>query len=223
MFSVYGSSGRLFRGTLEELRQIRPVHASDRTRSIEPVKRDGRDSALREAVQSEPRAGSEMRRSALAAYQQASQPPAGQRWSAKLVGVAMSRSPVTVQDTATVQLAWDALTRHGLGQAPVVNARSVLVGLVARVDLARPRKWPVPGSETGVWQAFFEQAVAAVMLTPVPSVHADANLRRAATVLIESHLTGLPVVDDEGLVIGFVSRSDILRAVLQDAALDQWG
>jgi CBS-domain-containing membrane protein len=30
-------------------------------------------------------------------------------------------------------------------------------------------------------------------------------------------------VDDEGRVIGFVSRADILRAALRDAGLDAWG
>ena len=34
MFSVYGASGRLFRGTLEQLRQVAPVHSVDRTRAI---------------------------------------------------------------------------------------------------------------------------------------------------------------------------------------------
>jgi CBS-domain-containing membrane protein len=223
MFSVYGSSGRLFRGTLEELRQIRPVHSIDRTRSIEPVKRDGRDSALREAIESEPHGASELHRGALAAYQQAAQPPAGQRWGATPVGAVMRRPAVTVLDSATVQQAWDALVHHGLAQAPVVNARAVLVGLVARVDLAGPPTRPAPGGEARAWNAFRATPAAAVMLTPVPSVHPETNLRRAAAVLLESRLGGLPVVDDEGQVTGFVSRTDILRAVLQDAALDQWG
>jgi hypothetical protein len=32
----------------------------------------------------------------------------------------------------------------------------------------------------------------------------------------------LPVADDEGRVTGFVSRSDILRAVVADPPLDLW-
>ena len=61
------------------------------------------------------------------------------------------------------------------------------------------------------------------MATPIPSVSPTADLRRAASALLESDLPGLPVVDDGGQVIGFVSRSDVLRAALKDAGLDVWG
>jgi CBS domain-containing protein len=33
----------------------------------------------------------------------------------------------------------------------------------------------------------------------------------------------LPVVDEQGHVTGFISRSDILRAVVTDPPLDLWG
>ena len=61
------------------------------------------------------------------------------------------------------------------------------------------------------------------MLTPVPSVAAEADLRRVAGLLLESALPGLAVVDEDGRVTGFVSRSDILRVVLDDTSIDQWG
>ena len=60
------------------------------------------------------------------------------------------------------------------------------------------------------------------MLTPIPSVAAQADMRRVAGALLDSGLPGLPVVDDDGRVIGFVSRSDVLRAALKDAGLDVW-
>ena len=41
MFSIFGPTGREFKGTLEQLRQVRQVPATDRTRAIEPTLRDG--------------------------------------------------------------------------------------------------------------------------------------------------------------------------------------
>jgi CBS domain-containing protein len=35
-------------------------------------------------------------------------------------------------------------------------------------------------------------------------------------------LPGLPVVDEQDAVIGFVSRTDILHAVVADPPLDLW-
>jgi CBS domain-containing protein len=40
--------------------------------------------------------------------------------------------------------------------------------------------------------------------------------------LLDTGLPGLPVVKDDGELEGFVSRSDILRAVVADPPLDLW-
>ena len=45
MFSVYGTSGRLFRGSMEQLRQVGGVAALARARSVAAVGQDGRDAA----------------------------------------------------------------------------------------------------------------------------------------------------------------------------------
>jgi CBS domain-containing protein len=60
------------------------------------------------------------------------------------------------------------------------------------------------------------------MWSPVASVALGTDIRRVARVLLDTGLPGLPVVDAEGLVIGFVSRSDILQAVDADPPLDLW-
>ena len=150
MFSVYGSSGRLFRGTLEQLRQIGPVHAVDRTRTIEPVARDGRDSALREAVEHETGAVREPLRSALAAYVSQS-PAAAQRWAAAAVESVMSHDVLSVTNTSTIAQAWQLLEFHGFGQAPVVDADAALVGLVTYSHLLRFSQLPGPDSKLQDW------------------------------------------------------------------------
>ena len=72
------------------------------------------------------------------------------------------------------------------------------------------------------WQAMLTQRVEQVMWSPVPSAHIDTDLRRVASLLLETGLPGLPVTDQNGQVIGFVSRSDLLRALATDPPLDLW-
>ena len=222
MFSVYGASGRLFRGTLEQLRQIGPVQAVDRTRSVEPVARDGRTNVPQtpSASGGDPGHGTrEHQRSALAeAYAGAREAP-GQRWGHRQAGAVMTHPAVVLQDSDTLPHAWRLLGQQHHAQAPVVNAQGVLVGLVTLVALARQ----VVGSglEAGVTAS--TQTVANCMVTPVPSVAPGADLRRVAGLLLDSGLPALPVVDDAGRVEGLISRGDILRAVLDDTRVDQWG
>ena len=60
------------------------------------------------------------------------------------------------------------------------------------------------------------------MFSPVPTVAQDTALRSVASVLLDTDLPGLPVTDEAGQLIGFVSRNDILRAVAGEPPLDLW-
>jgi CBS domain-containing protein len=228
MFSVYGSTGRVFHGTLEQMRQIGKVHAADRSRALEPTARDGHDSAVREAVeygaplQAAAPAHASPHRSAIAAYETAQQLPT-HGWYDMAVSEVMTTSVLTLPSDATVLEAWQQLTRNGRGQAPVVNANGILVGMVTRADLLRFEQWPGASADPKAWGAWQARGIESIMVTPVPSVAPTTDLRRTASALLDSSLPGLSVVDEGGQVIGFVSRSDVLRAALKDAGLDVWG
>lgn len=222
MFSIFGPTGREFKGTLEQLRQVRQVPATDRTRAIEPTLRDGRDGAVREALEhGAPLAGVPASRSAIAAYA-AGRHAVHQGWHDLPASEVMHAPVLTVRQDMRVDEAWRELVRQGRGQAPVVGASGVLVGLVTRAALVDFAQWPDAASDAQARADWRAQRVEAVMLTPIPSVAAQADMRRVAGALLDSGLPGLPVVDDAGRVIGFVSRSDVLRAALKDAGLDVW-
>jgi CBS domain-containing protein len=232
MFSVYGKAGRLFRGSMEELRKIGPTAAISRSPRIAGVGREMLDvglSAMADAVYGKG-AGHEQaangrpdaaHREAVAAYAQtASNQPA--RHPLTRVRDIMSASAITLQEDSTVAQAWDLLAAHQLGQAPVVDASGILVGLLTRAELMHPDRLPGSKAHALVWQALMMQSVADLMWTPVPSVAPDTDIRRLARVLLDTGLPGLPVVDEQGRVTAFVSRTDILGAVVGDPPLDLW-
>jgi CBS-domain-containing membrane protein len=227
MYFVYGIGGRVFRGSTEQLRQIGGVNAIARARAIQAIGRDGRDPESGSAdtafvVEASPAPVDQSHRSALAAYaetQKVEHPPQPLRRVDEL----MSRAVSTLPDSATVLEAWHMLADKKLGQAPVVNEAGILVGLLSRADLMKPDRLPDPDSHALVWNALLAQNVKDLMWTPVPGVAPDADIRRVASVLLDSGLPGLPVVDEDGQVQGFISRSDILRAVVTAPPLDLWG
>jgi CBS domain-containing protein len=55
-----------------------------------------------------------------------------------------------------------------------------------------------------------------LMTAPALTVHADATLARAARTMALNRAKRLPVVDDQGLLTGIVSRSDLLKVFLRD-------
>jgi CBS domain-containing protein len=55
-----------------------------------------------------------------------------------------------------------------------------------------------------------------LMTAPVYSVTVDATVREVATLMFERKVNPVPVLNRENLVVGIVSRSDIVR-LLADA------
>lgn len=223
MFSVYSMAGKLFRGSLEQLRQVGGVSAVARNIAIQAVGRDAQ-SAFSGAFAglAHPAPSDEAHRTALAAYAQ-TQKVVLERQPLTQVEALMSRTVISIPHTATVLQAWQILASQGVGQAPVVNDAATLVGLLSRADLLRPDLLPGPDSNALVWRALMAQSVSDIMATPVPSVAPETDIRHVARVLLDTGLPGLPVVDEQEHLIGFVSRSDILRAVVTEPPLDLWG
>ncbi len=223
MFSVYGRGGRTFRGSFEELRQVGPVTGVARSRPLAALGLDPWDYARAEALQAQQAAAplDVGHRAALDSYAQTTKIDIP-RQPLTEVSAIMCAPVVTLLDSATVEEAWQTLSQHHIGQAPVVGADGVLVGLLSRADLMQQERLPGPDSHALVWRTLLQQSVVDVMWTPVPSVAVQTDIRRVARVLLDTGLPGLPVVDDAGAVIGFVSRSDILRAVVAEPPLDLW-
>ena len=58
-----------------------------------------------------------------------------------------------------------------------------------------------------------------VMTRNVALVRADQTLREAAALLTECHISGAPVVDRDGRLVGVLSESDLLSDARRDAAI----
>lgn len=50
-----------------------------------------------------------------------------------------------------------------------------------------------------------------IMTTEVITVKKDTSIQELARILYENHINGVPVVDDEGAVIGVICESDLIR------------
>ena len=224
MFAIYGTSGQMFRGPLEELRKVAPTLRVGRARAVSAVTSQGMDVEV-PAQQVAPATGGagagHPQRQAISEYASI-QSPKPQRHPLTRVEDVMSPSVLTVLDTASVLDAWRTLADQGMGQAPVVNAQGGLVGLITRGELLGPEHLPGPDTHVLAWRAMLMQPVTTLMVTPVPSVEPQTDLRRVAQLLLDLGLPGLPVVAGDGVVSAFISRSDILRAVVHDPPLDLW-
>lgn len=231
MINLYGVAGRVFSGRLDDLRKIRPVGGKPRVDALPDAGADfhlnlawaadeaghagsaehGGGGARRAGVAG-PGAAVGAAADGVGAYRAAAKPP---RALLHRTSDLMSHPALTLDEATTAREAWEMLAEHGVSQAPVLGATGRLVGLVGRQELA-------PGPDVTDVLRHWRQPVGRLMRTPVPAVEIETDLRHAAQALLTTGLPGLPVVDEAGAVLGFLSRTDLLRGLAQDPPLDLW-
>ena len=206
MFSIYGITGQVFSGTLEAMNRVYPLAAS---RHVRGVSRDGDEIGV-----SSPEPF--LQKEAVRAYRQML-PDQLERGPLIHAAQIMSR-PVTVlhQDTPVAQ-AWKMLQGIRVYQAPVINDASRLVGMVSEREMLT-----VIDLDGDRVLENLRRRVADVMTTPVVTAGPVTELRRIAAVMLEGGFTAIPIVSDSQKIVGIVSRTDVLRAVMADPPLSLW-
>lgn len=117
----------------------------------------------------------------------------------------MSRPVVSVRPTMPVRQAMVLLVEHRFGALPVVNEEERLLGVVSESDVLR----------SGMTGASIGATVADVMAAPLATAPMAATVTELAEILLDRRLRCVPIIDNNVLV-GVVSRSDLLRTLLQD-------
>src|SRR3990170_1667892 len=97
--------------------------------------------------------------------------------------------------------------RYDYNGFPVVTREGRLVGMVTKGDLLRVLKAGL--GDPDVWL----QPVSRWMAHGVLALRPSDSLETAVSLMVDSGLRSLPVIDDDARVVGIVSRNDLMGAV----------
>ena len=135
-------------------------------------------------------------------------------------------------DTALHELISVMLVR-GVSGLPVVDDDRRVVGVVSEADLVARRGFdPAPRRLLSIvddalhrrhnrWCTKAAGLVAGeIMTVPAHTVHPNADVHQAASRMVTLALKRLPVVDDDGRLVGIIAQRDVLRLMLHDADPD---
>lgn len=132
-----------------------------------------------------------------------------------LVRDVMTTTVVTAHPGMRVKQAIELLDEHQVTALPVVDADGILVGVLSEADVLRGALMPdrraheIPVDTEGRTTPL---RVKDVMTAHPVSVAADADLAAAASILTDTQIKSLPVVDDDR-VVGVVSRRDVIAVL----------
>ena len=109
----------------------------------------------------------------------------------------MIYDPVTILKDNTVGDALQLMQENKIGGIPVVDEKGLLIGIVTNRDLR--------------FQSDMERKIEEVMTKENIVTTHDTDLKLAAEVLLQNKIEKLPVVDNEGKLIGLITYRDITK------------
>ena len=145
------------------------------------------------------------------------------RWARRVSDV-MTTSVVTVDRITSYQEIDRLLTERKISGVPVLTMGRQVAGIVSEADLlaaenetarqarlasAIGRRWRLRK------QPHVNLTADALMTAPAITVGPDATIPAAARLMNTHHVRRLPVVDEDGKLVGIVSRRDLLSVFLR--------
>ena len=150
----------------------------------------------------------------------------------KTVAEVMTPAPMTVKPETPLKDAIAILAKNKISGLPVVNEQDKLVGIISENDLM----WQETGVEPPPYIMLLDsviylenpnryekeihkalgQTVQAVMSDKPVTIKTDQPVKQAARLLHVKKIRRLPVVNEQGKVVGIITQGDIIRSMADE-------
>jgi len=139
----------------------------------------------------------------------------------------MSRDVVGVAPDDSLRHAHSLMRNRHFKALPVTNDRAEIVGIVTQTDFLEKASWRNGRPSIGFLQRLRlilsgtsapNDTVKDIMTSPVRTVQPETAIEEAIIRFAEEGLHYLPVIDANGKMVGILSQSDVMVAMLADKA-----
>ena len=141
----------------------------------------------------------------------------------------MTKDVISVTKFESIVHVATILSEKNISGIPVVDKEKRVIGIITQADilsivgirrehtlkdlLKHMLGEPLPQRRIGDF-------VGDIMTSSVLTMKAESNIAEVARIMDEKKIRRLPVVDDKNMLIGIISRADILRAVIRKLKQD---
>ena len=149
------------------------------------------------------------------------------------VNLVMNSEPYYVRSTDSIRSVAQILASNKTSGVPIVDSKNKVVGFVSDGDIMKYigrndaaildgslMLYRVPDDQSFVGRVaeLFDLNVMRIATKNVISVDSGSELDEACHLLAEKRIKKAPVVDEKGILIGSLSRSDIIRSTMANLA-----
>jgi len=129
----------------------------------------------------------------------------------------MSKEVITIDVNARLEEAYALLKEEGIGQIPITSYGKKIVGLLTQKFILNLLMEDLENHES-VLNKKVEDLFLPDMITTDPI----SDIRRVAKVMVDFKLEAIPVVDEEDILLGIISKTDLIKAISQLPKLQLW-
>ncbi|MBM4288312.1 MAG: CBS domain-containing protein [Deltaproteobacteria bacterium] len=135
----------------------------------------------------------------------------------------MASDVITVDENTSMMKALHMMKENNIRRLPVM-ARGALVGILSDRDLKEAS--PSKATTLDVHELYYllaEIKVKEIMTKNPVTIHPEETVERAAVVMLEHKVSGLPVVNNKSELVGIITQSDVFRAFVNITGIYKGG
>ncbi len=153
-------------------------------------------------------------------YQQSGKQP--QQPERMIYAYELMTSPVAmISPKDSLNHVWTLMCQHRFRHLPVSEDGVHLKGILSDRDLLQHAP-DITGKVTTRSQPVEQKTVSQIMTRMVLAAYPDIEIREVTRTMCTERIGYLPLLSSNGAVVGILTRSDILRVVMNNATLDLW-
>jgi acetoin utilization protein AcuB len=126
----------------------------------------------------------------------------------------MSAKPVVIEEDASLSEAINLLKQNKIRRLPVMK-KGRLVGIISDRDLKEAS--PSKATSLDIWELHYlmSKIIVKTIMTKNPiTVSPDTTLERAAILMFDNKIGGLPVIDTKKNLVGMLTEQDVFKALI---------
>jgi acetoin utilization protein AcuB len=126
----------------------------------------------------------------------------------------MSKDIISIEPNDSMHNATKLLKEHNIKMLPVIN-NNKLVGVVTDRDLKQAMASDATSLEIHELVYLLMKIKIKDIMTKKPiTVHRDFTVEETAEILLHNRISGVPVVDGRGNVVGIITQTDLFRVLI---------
>jgi len=130
----------------------------------------------------------------------------------------MSHNVITVNDSHTISECYELMKEHTIQQLPILADNQLhLKGIITRHDILKYLVNDVENTEES-----FKKTINNISSKKIITTDPISDIRRVSQVMIDFNLNAIPVVNTDDVLVGIVSRNDVIKAVASLPHFQLW-